>query len=190
MCYGKERENSYLHKQQQYTSRYLSLFPRNCAKTKIKRSLPMDLVQSVLENSNYDYEFIFHEKQIYSAAEGADFFGIEPGQTAPTLIVKAETGYFSIIFSGSRGHIDFERIAKLLNVSQVKLASKDKVVKITGFNPGDTPMVGLALPAVFDRKLLQYPFVYGGSGQPNRTLKIAPVTLTKLNRVVAFLDSD
>ncbi|MDR3564470.1 MAG: YbaK/EbsC family protein, partial [Negativicutes bacterium] len=58
------------------------------------------------------------------------------------------------------------------------------------FNPGDTPLVGLDLPTVFDKKLLQYPFVYGGSGQPNRTLKIAPAALTKLNQVVAFLDSD
>ena len=150
----------------------------------------MDKVQSILGNSSYEYEFIFHEKQIYSAAEGADFFGIEPGQTAPTLIVKADTGCFSIIFSGSSAHLDFEHIAKLLNVSQVKLVNKDKVRKITGFNPGDTPMVGLALPTVFDKKLLQYPFVYGGSGLPNRTLKIAPVALTQLNQVVAFLDSD
>jgi Cys-tRNA(Pro)/Cys-tRNA(Cys) deacylase len=150
----------------------------------------MDTVQNFLANSDDDYEFIFHEKQIYSAAEGADFFGIEPGQTAPTLIVKADQGYFSIIFSGSRSHIDFELIAKLLHVSQVKLVNKGKVRQITGFNPGDTPMVGLGLPTVFDKKLLQYPFVYGGSGLPNRTLKIAPIALTKLNRIVAFLDSD
>lgn len=150
----------------------------------------MDRVQDLLGNSDYEYEFIFHEKQIYSAAEGAEFFGIDPGQTAPTLVVKADTGYFSIIFSGSRSRIDFEGIASLLNVSQVKLVNRDKVRKITGFNPGDTPLVGLDLPTVFDKKLLQYPFVYGGSGQPNRTLKIAPAALTKLNQVVAFLDSD
>ncbi|MDR3588338.1 MAG: YbaK/EbsC family protein, partial [Negativicutes bacterium] len=111
----------------------------------------MDRVQDLLGNSDYEYEFIFHEKQIYSAAEGAEFFGIDPGQTAPTLVVKADTGYFSIIFSGSRSRIDFEGIASLLNVSQVKLVNRDKVRKITGFNPGDTPLVGLDLPTVFDK---------------------------------------
>jgi Cys-tRNA(Pro)/Cys-tRNA(Cys) deacylase len=150
----------------------------------------MDMVQTILEHSGFAYEFIFHEKQIYSAAEGAEYFRIEAGQTAPTLIIKTDRGYFSIIFSGSRNRIDFRLIARLLGVSQAKLANKTKVREITGFDPGDTPVVGLTLPAVFDRKLLHYPFVYGGSGQPNRTLKIAPVALTKLNQIAAFWDSD
>ncbi|VBB05635.1 Hypothetical protein LUCI_0845 [Lucifera butyrica] len=150
----------------------------------------MDLVQNILENAKVDYEFIFHEKQIYSAVEGAEYFGIKTGQTAPTLIIKTDKGHFAIIFSGSRNRIDFERIAKILNVSWAKLANKNKVQEITGFEPGSTPVVGLTLPAIFDKKLLQYPFVYGGSGQSNRTLKISPVTLTKLNQVVAFLDND
>lgn len=150
----------------------------------------MDIVQSILESSNFDYEFIFHEKQIYSASEGSEYFGIEVGQTAPTLIIKTDKGYFSIIFSGSHGRIDFKVIAKILGVSHAKLANKDKVREITGFDPGDTPMVGLTLPVIFDKNLLQYPFVYGGSGQPNRTLKISPLALIKLNQPVAFLKND
>ena len=150
----------------------------------------MDKVKDILENSNLDYEFIFHEKQIYSAIEGAEYFGIDAGQTAPTLIIRTDKGYFSIIFSGSRSRIDFELIAKIIGVSRVKLVNKDKVREITGFAPGDTPMVGLALPTIFDKKLLQYPFVYGGSGQPNRTLKLSPTTLIKLNQPIAFLESD
>ncbi len=51
-------------------------------------------------------------------------------------------------------------------------------------------MVGLALPVIFDKKLLQYSFVYGGSGQPNRTLKLVPDLLQKLVQPVAFLDND
>jgi len=150
----------------------------------------MDKVKDILENSNSNYEFIFHEKQIYSATEGAEYFGIEAGQTAPTLIIKTDKGYFAIIFSGCRNCIDFEFIAKILGVSRAKLANKDKVLEITGFNPGDTPMVGLTLPTIFDKKLLQYPFVYGGSGQQNRTLKISPIVLRKLIQPVAFLECD
>ncbi|MDF2636329.1 MAG: prolyl-tRNA synthetase [Pelosinus sp.] len=150
----------------------------------------MDTIKNILENSALNYEFIFHEKQIYSAAKGAEFFGIDAGQTAPTLIVKTDKGYFSITFSGSRNSIDFKELAKTLNVSQVKLANRNKVHEIIGFNPGDTPMVGLTLPAIFDKKLLQYSHVYGGSGEPNRTLKIAPADLIELNHPVAFLESD
>ncbi len=150
----------------------------------------MDRVKDILEKSNCDYEFIFHEKQIYSATEGAEYFGIDAGQTAPTLIIKTEKGYFAIIFSGGRNRIDFELIAKIIGVSRVKLANKDKVREITGFAPGDTPLVGLSLPIIFDKKLLQYPFVYGGSGYPNRTLKLSAAALIKLNQPIAFLEND
>jgi Cys-tRNA(Pro)/Cys-tRNA(Cys) deacylase len=148
----------------------------------------MDIVANILENSPGKYEFLFHDKQIYSAVEGAEYFGIETGQTAPTLIVETEKGYLSIIFSGCREQLDFAYIAEILGTSYVKLAPKRKVQAITGFAPGDTPMVGLTLPTVFDKRLLQYPFVYGGSGKPGRTLKISPRALIALNHPIAYLE--
>ena len=150
----------------------------------------MDPVKEFLERSQAAYEFIFHEKQVYSVAEGVAYFGIEAGQAAPTLILKTDKGYYSLVFSGSRPPIDFKSIETILGVSRVKLANRNKVQDITGFAPGDTPMVGLSLPAIFDKKLLQYPFVYGGSGRPNRTLKISPVTLLKLVQPVVFLENE
>jgi len=150
----------------------------------------MDIVTTILEKSNHKYEFLFHEKQLYSAAEGADYFGIEAGQTAPTLIIKTESSYYALTFSGSRKSIDLERLAVILGTSQVKLANKNKVREITGFSPGDTPLVGLNLPSIFDKRLLQYPVIYGGSGQPNRTLKICPATLLQLIQPLAFLEID
>jgi prolyl-tRNA editing enzyme YbaK/EbsC (Cys-tRNA(Pro) deacylase) len=150
----------------------------------------MDTVKSLLENAKVNYEFIVHEKQLYSAIEGAEFFGIDVGQTAPTIIIRTDKGYCSVIFSGSRSRIDLVLIAQILGVSRAKLANKDKILEITGFAPGDTPMVGLTLPTILDRGLLQYPFVYGGSGQPNRTLKLPPIALITLNQPVAFLESD
>lgn len=155
-----------------------------------RKGFIMDTVNSILDDSEFEYEFIFHEKQIYSSAEGAEYFGIDIGQTAPTLIIKTDKGYFSLIFSGSRGRIDFEKIAKILGVFKAKLANKNKVREITGFDPGDTPMVGVSLPTIFDKRLFKYSFVYGGSGQPNRTLKISPIALEKLNHPVAFLEND
>lgn len=148
----------------------------------------MDIIETALNISSFEYQFIYHDKQIYSATDGAEFFHIDPGQTAPTLIVETDKGCFSIIFSGSRSRVDFKYIAKLLDVSKVQLAKKSRVFEITGFDPGNTPMVGLNLPVIFDKRLLQYTFIYGGSGLPNRTLKISPESLVKLNNVVAFIN--
>jgi prolyl-tRNA editing enzyme YbaK/EbsC (Cys-tRNA(Pro) deacylase) len=147
----------------------------------------MDVVKNILENNKYEYELIYHDKPILTAQQGADYFGIEIGQTAPTLIIKADNGFFVLIKSGSRDHIDFEQIAKKLDCKQVKMASRYEVKKATGFDVGSVPMIGITLPFIVDDQLLSYPFVYGGSGQPTRTLKIEPRTLQQLNKVVAII---
>ncbi len=150
----------------------------------------MDAIKSFLDRSTTEYEFIYHDQQIISVADGVRCLGIEAGQTAPTLIINADNNYFSLVFSGDRQRIDWVALATILGVSKVKLVDKDKVQSITGFAPGDIPMVGLALPGIFDKRLLQHPFVYGGSGQRYRTLKLAPTLLQKLAQPVAFLGND
>lgn len=161
-----------------------------CIVTALLRPVSMDPIKSFLDRSTTEYEFIYHERQILSAADGVRYLGIEAGQTAPALIISTDNNYFSLVFSGSRRRIDFVALAAILGVSKVKLVDNDKVQSIIGFTPGDIPMVGLALPIIFDKKLLQYSFVYGGSGQPNRTLKLSPDLLQKLVQPVAFLDND
>ena len=146
----------------------------------------MDIVTATLESSGVEYELIHHEQHLCSAAAGAAFFGIDPGQTAPTLIAETDHGYVSIIFSGSRNHLDFKQAAAIIGSAKFLLAKRNKLREITGFDAGDMPMVGLNMPVLFDKRLFQYSFVYGGSGLANRTLKISPTLLAKLNHVIAY----
>ncbi|NGQ93751.1 hypothetical protein G3578_01025 [Brevibacillus sp. SYP-B805] len=143
----------------------------------------MEQLRSILENSNFSYELIQHEKPILSAQDGADYFGIELGQTAPTLIIKTEKGFFSLIVSGKRGKVNFDDIAKLLGCSEIKLASGKEVKQVTGFEVGSVPLVGVALPCILDRELYRYPYIYGGTGKRTCTLKIEPLALEALNQV-------
>lgn len=144
----------------------------------------VDSLRKLLEENEIGFEILSNEKAIYSAQDGADYFDIEIGQTAPAIIIQTEKGLYCIIISGERGRIDFEEIKQVLEVSSVKLASKDSVKQKTGFNPGSIPLVGTNLPCVIDNRLLKYDFVYGGSGQAACTLKISPRDLEKLNEVV------
>ena len=150
----------------------------------------MDIVKAALESSGVEYELIHHEQHLCSAADGAAFFGIDPGQTAPTLIAETDHGYVSIIFSGSRSHLDFKQTAASIGSAKFQLAKRNKLREITGFDAGDMPMVGLDMPVLFDKRLFQYSFVYGGSGLANRTLKISPILLARLNHVIAYLEDD
>jgi hypothetical protein len=55
----------------------------------------MDRLRKLLEEKEIPYEIIQHETPIRSAREGAKFFGIDPGQTAPVLIVQSDTEHYA-----------------------------------------------------------------------------------------------
>lgn len=142
----------------------------------------------LFQENNVPFELINHKVPIHTAQEGATYFGITIGQTAPTLILKTDKGYFALIMSGDRDHIDFNEVASILGCNKVKLAGAKEVEKVTGCTVGSIPMVGHNLPCVVDKRLFQYSSIYGGSGEETCTLKINPSALEKLNSVVATLE--
>jgi Cys-tRNA(Pro)/Cys-tRNA(Cys) deacylase len=146
----------------------------------------VDIIKTILESSNYAYEFIYHNQSILTAQEGAQYFGIDTDQTAPTLIIKTDLGFYALIVSGKREQVKFERISFILGCKQANMASREEVKKHTGFDVGTLPMIGIPLPYILDKQLFCFPYVYGGSGQSNRTLKITPLALKQLNTVVAI----
>lgn len=148
----------------------------------------MDHIKSILQENRIPFDILYHENPIRTAQEGADFFGIEIGQTAPTLILKSDKGYFAIIVSGGRGRVNLEKLSEILGCNQLKMAPPKEVQKITGYTVGNVPLVGLSLPCIIDKELFRYPFIYGGTGEPTSTLKIPPHALEQLNQVVAFLN--
>ncbi|MBO9606466.1 MAG: YbaK/EbsC family protein [Paenibacillaceae bacterium] len=147
----------------------------------------MDQLKTILQNKGIPYEIIPHEKPIRTAQEGAAYFGIEIGQTAPTLVLKSEKGYCALIISGDRGRVNLDEAAELWGYDRLSMATPKEVRNITGYTVGNVCLV-LALPCILDRRLFRYPFVYGGTGEPGSTLKLAPGDLEKLNHVVAFWD--
>jgi Cys-tRNA(Pro)/Cys-tRNA(Cys) deacylase len=146
----------------------------------------MDKVKTILESSNFAYEFIYHNQPILTAQEGADYFGIDTGQTAPTLIIKTDTGFFALIISGNHGLVQLERMSFILGCKDVRMASKEEIKKNTGFATENLPLIGIPLPHILDKQLFCYPYIYGGSGQLNRTLKITPLALKQLNVIIAI----
>jgi len=141
-----------------------------------------------LQENEVQFEIMYHENPIRTAQEGAAYFGIEIGQTAPTLILKSEKGYFAMIISGGRRRVNLEEVSEILGCNQLKLAKPKEIKQITGYTVGSVPLVGLSMPCILDRNIFRYPFIYGGTGEPTSTLKITPNALEKLNQVVALLD--
>ncbi|MBU4439875.1 MAG: YbaK/EbsC family protein [Firmicutes bacterium] len=145
--------------------------------------MTIEELRSLLNKNDVDFEILQNEKAILTVNDAMGIYEID--ETAPTIIIKSEKGYFAILLSGDRGRIDFKQIKKLLQCKNVRIASKEEVIKTIGFESGSVPLVGHHLPCVLDQHLLNYPYVYGGVGDANFTLKINPHDLIKVNEIVA-----
>ena len=142
-----------------------------------------DLI-SILEKNNIDFEIINHDKEINSAQEGADYFGIDIGQTAPTLILKTDKGFYSLIISGDYGRVDLHSLKELVQVQEIKLAKPKEVEQTTGSKIGSVSLINQDIPTIIDRELYRFTYVYGGTGIPQTTLKIQPKDIEKLNKLL------
>ena len=147
----------------------------------------MDTLVAVLDEQNIEYEIIKHSKQLNTAKEGAEYFGIEIGQTAPTLILKTEKGYCCLIISGDYRRVDFDSLRNILSVEQVKLASPKEVEQVTGSMIGSVSLINMDIPTIIDNQVNRFQYVYGGTGVPQTTLKIRPSDLEKMNEIVGYI---
>jgi Cys-tRNA(Pro)/Cys-tRNA(Cys) deacylase len=154
----------------------------------ISEVILMQNIEDILKNSGFSYELVHDGKPIHTAKEGAEHYKIDIGQMAPALILYTPAGFFVLVISGERERVDFKEIKRLLKCKNVRMATREEVTMTTGFTVGSIPMFGLKLPHIIDNRLLKYPFVYGGSGIENTTLKIDPHALYELNAVIGTLD--
>lgn len=148
----------------------------------------MENIDNILKKSKFTYEMIRNEKPILTAKEGADYYNIGIGQMAPALILYTAVGYYVLVISGDRGHVDFKLIKHMLKCKNVRMATREEVKSITGYTVGNVPMLGIGLPYIIDKRLLAYDFVYGGTGDESITLKIDPKALFELNNVEGTID--
>ena len=144
--------------------------------------------EKALREKGFAYQLLPQTRPLRSAEDGAAYFGIAFGQTAPVLLVEADPSQRLLcLLAGDRGRLDLAQAASLLKVPKLTPVKYKRVYDITGFEPGNMPLFGLNFPCLFDEALLRYPLVYGGSGQENLTLAVDPRALLALHQIAARL---
>ncbi len=150
------------------------------------RMTGLEQLEQRLKERGADYELIRQGEPIRTMEDAKRYF--DPEQAAPVLVVQTEQGLMEVIVSASRGRLDWNELKGQLGLSKLKLADRKRAEEETGYRTGAMPLVGLGLPCIFDRRLLELDYLYGGSGDEMVTLKIAPEDVRRLNQTVLYLD--
>lgn len=140
----------------------------------------------MLNESGCRFELIAHDFPIRSTVDAASLFPLR--QSAPTLILQTERGLIACISGYERGRLDLAELKRTFGYSSLKLAPASLVLAETGYVPGAVAMIGHGLPCIFDNRLLEHSFIYGGSGDELHTLKIAPADVARMNTIIGFLN--
>ena len=142
------------------------------------------IIHFLIENGA-DFEVIQQDKPILSVQDAREYYDVE--KIAPVFILQTDNQLIAFIKSINSGRIDFSQLKSLLNCKCVEMAKPDIIKQQVGYEVGVIPLVGLSLPAVFDNKLLDHDYIYGGIGDMFSTLKILPTDVIRLNNVIATL---
>lgn len=134
-----------------------------------------------LKNCRFHFELLENKRKIRTSHEGAAYWKIEIGSTAPALILREGEIFLLLIASGATGKVDFDALARGNGYPGLRMATPGEILYRFGIKPGDVPLFGLEIPTMVDRRLMAYDFVYGGSGNPGFTLMIEPQALLALN---------
>lgn len=143
-------------------------------------------IKNKLENANIQYEILHQEKPILSASDAEGYYPVE--KAAPTFILQTENGLIGCLTSFQNGRLDFDKLKKTFGFQKLKMAEQKKIKKLTGYDVGAIPLVGLEIPCLFDKKLLQHDFVYGGTGDEFSTMKISPKDLLQMNEIIGMFE--
>lgn len=138
-----------------------------------------------LREAGASYELIRQDIPILSASDAAPYYDVT--KAAPTFVLQCENGLISCISSANHGRLDLEAMKRKFGFAKLKMADRKKVQKQTGYTAGAIPLIGLGLDCIFDDSLLDFDYIYGGTGDELVTLKIRPSDVKRLNKVIGML---
>jgi Cys-tRNA(Pro) deacylase len=138
-------------------------------------------LEAFLKNRNVEYKILFHG-ETYSAEKASRELGISLENVAKTVVfVNEKKEPLIVIVQGGR-KVNQDRLAKMLGLKKLRLATGEEVLSHTGYEAGAVPPVGHVkqLPAVVDETLLSKEKVYAGGGAVNATLEISTADIVRI----------
>jgi len=106
--------------------------------------------------------------------------GADPSQIIKSMLLISEREGAILAIVDGRSRVDLEKLS--LRFGRTRLASPKEVKKLTGYEVGELPPIGLPIKTVIDPKVLEKSYVIGGGGAINRLIKIDPKKILEVQK--------
>jgi prolyl-tRNA editing enzyme YbaK/EbsC (Cys-tRNA(Pro) deacylase) len=142
---------------------------------------PVERVSSFLREAGAEARIEEFDEGTETAAAAAAALGCELSQIVKSLVLMCDGQPVVALVPGDRRG-DPAKVARAVGAADARVASREEVVRATGFDPG--AVAPFPLPRVqsvlLDRGLLRHPLVWAGAGSHRHVVGMAPPELTRL----------
>lgn len=142
-------------------------------------------LKTCLDQAGIAFAILVHADNISTAQDGAQTGLGTLSAMAPTFILQTEAGYLAAVIRGDT-RLSYKKIKKQLGLKNISLAGPDQVKDLTGAEVGYVALVNPGLRTIVDARVGEMEAVFGGSGAPKHTLRVAPRDLIQVTQAQVF----
>lgn len=139
-------------------------------------------LQQFIDRQRIEATILYLDEHTPTVPDAARALEVEPDQIIKSLVFKVRQEPCLVINNGT-ARVDRSKLAARLGVGkkQVKFASADEALAITGYVVGSMPPFGhrQKLTTFVDPEVTGFEVIFGGGGDVNAMLRLAPAELLR-----------
>jgi threonyl-tRNA synthetase len=144
----------------------------------------------LLSDKSVKYQYIEH-KECATADEYHEVLGTKYEEQAKALFLKYKTEgqkHYLVFAIPAQKKADLKSVAKILNVKEVKMATKEELLEVTGCNFGElTPIASLfGLKLLLDEDFLGLENIYFNAFRLDGSIKMNPSDLSLTEDIIKY----
>ncbi len=145
-----------------------------------------DRLREYLQRNGVQASLVRPGAEMPTVALAAAALGVAEDDIVKSIVLeeKRAGGKVAIAVLLGTSRVDRPKVAAALSLGSLRMASAEVALSATGYPVGGIPPLGYTseLPVAVDLRVMQRPEVFGGGGDEEHMLRVAPGELVRINR--------
>ncbi|HZX34338.1 MAG TPA: YbaK/EbsC family protein [archaeon] len=133
----------------------------------------LDELQGFIKVNRLSAQIFEVRGEVHSAAHAAAEMDNEPDKVAKSIVLVDSNKSPVLVILLGKDRVDFQKLKKILNVSDVRLAEPYEVLEMTGFEVGGVPPVSIyGIRTIIDKSAAEKEEIVCGGGDVRHLMRI------------------
>jgi prolyl-tRNA editing enzyme YbaK/EbsC (Cys-tRNA(Pro) deacylase) len=143
-----------------------------------------ELLEAYLVHENIEHNFIEFDEPVKTVEQAGRKVPVE--KIAKSIVMIASDGNALLVVLPAKNRVSHKKIKRLLAISDVRLASRDEVLRHSGYPAGGVPPFNSIGRVLVDKQVLLIEKAFFGGGDLNKLVEIKTQDLVAvLNPMIA-----